>query len=204
MHDPDEYLAAAKSEAERQQRWNDIIGAYQALTELKKKGEVKAVGVGAKNWKAVRDVAEAVDLDWVMLACSLTIMHHPLELLSFVESLKKRRVGIINSAVFHGGFLTGGAFFDYRRANPDDPKDQPLFRWREKFFALCREHGVAPAVACVQFAMTPPGVVSIALNTSKPERVKQNVELVHKRVPTKFWTAMKDVGLVARDYPYAG
>jgi D-threo-aldose 1-dehydrogenase len=204
VHDPDEYLAAAKSEAERQQRWNDILDAYQALTELKKKGEVKAVGVGAKDWKAIRDLADAVDLDWVMLACSLTIMHHPPELLSFVESLKKRRVGIINSAVFHAGFLTGGAFFDYRRVNLDDPKDQPLFQWREKFFAVCKEHGVPPAMACVQFAMTPPGVVSIALNTSKPERVKQNVELVQKKVPAKFWTAMKDVGLIARDYPYAG
>jgi D-threo-aldose 1-dehydrogenase len=204
VHDPDEYLAAAKSEAERQARLNDILDACQALTELKKKGEVKAVGVGAKDWKAIRELAEAVDFDWVMLACSLTIMHHPPELLSFVESLKERGVGIINSAVFHAGFLTGGAFFDYRRLNADNPKDQPLFQWREKFFAVCKEHGVAPALACVQFAMTPPGVVSIALNTTKPERVKQNVELVQNKVPAKFWTTMKDVGLIARDYPYAG
>ena len=204
VHDPDEYLAAAKSEAERQQRWNDILGAFQALTELKKNGEVKAVGVGAKNWKVIRDLADAVNLDWVMLACSLTIMHHPPELLLFVESLEKRRIGIINSAVFHSGFLTGGPFFDYRRVNPDESKDQPLFQWREKFFALCKEHHVAPALACVQFAITPPGVVSIAVNTSKPERVKRNVELVHKEIPAKFWTAMKDEGLIAKDYPYAG
>ena len=204
VHDPDEYLAGSNSKAERQQRWKNILGAYKALNELKKEGEVKAVGVGAKNWKTIRDVAGAVDLDWVMLACSLTIMHHPPELLSFVESLKRRRISIINSAVFHGGFLTGGAFFDYHRLNPDDPKDRSLFQWREKFFLLCKEHAVAPALACVQFAMTPPGIVSIALNTSKPCRVSQNVELVQTRVPDKFWAAMKNACLIAGDYPYAG
>jgi D-threo-aldose 1-dehydrogenase len=56
----------------------------------------------------------------------------------------------------------------------------------------------------VQFGLTPPGVASIALNTSKPDRVQQNVALVQTVVPQKFWTACKDAGLIAKDYPYAG
>ncbi len=35
LHDPDEYLAAASSPAERDRRFNDILGAYRALHELK-------------------------------------------------------------------------------------------------------------------------------------------------------------------------
>ena len=106
--------------------------------------------------------------------------------------------------MFHAGFLTGGPFFDYRKPDPKNPDDKRLFEWRAKFMALCRRHGVSPAAACVRFAMSPPGVVSISLNTSKPERVEENAALVQAEVPARFWTALKDEGLVAKDYPYLG
>src|SRR5690606_20692148 len=35
VHDPDEYLAAASDEGDRQRRLNDILSAYRALTELR-------------------------------------------------------------------------------------------------------------------------------------------------------------------------
>lgn len=204
VHDPDEYLFVAKTPAERKERWDNVLGAYRALTELKQQGKVKAVGVGSKDWKTIREITAAVDLDWVMFACSLTIYTHPPELLGFIENLHRRGIGIVNSAVFNAGFLTGGAFFDYRKLDATKAADQPYFRWREKFFVLCKQFDVKPAVACVQFGLTPSGVTSVALNTSKPDRVKQNVELVQTAVPQKFWTACKDAGLIAKDYPYAG
>jgi hypothetical protein len=41
------------------------------------------------------------------------------------------------------------------------------------------------------------------LNTGKHDNVKQNVQLVQNKVPRKFLTLMKDVGLIARN-PSAG
>lgn len=202
VHDPDEYLASAETDEERQRRWDDILDAYRALFELKEKGEVGAVGVGSKDWTVIRDLADAVDLDWVMLACSMTIKKHPPELLAFMESLVARQVGIINSAVFNAGFLVGGEYFDYRK--PDPVAEADLFSWRERFLALCEQHDVSPAAACVQFGLSPPGVVSVSLNTSKPERVQQNVQLVQAQTPDAFWTALKDEGLIERGYPYVG
>jgi D-threo-aldose 1-dehydrogenase len=204
VHDPDEYLAKAGDAADRRHRMADILGAYRALHELKAKGLAAAVGVGAKDWTVIRELAEQTELDWVMLACSLTIYHHPPELLEFVSSLQRRGIGIINSAVFHAGFLTGGSYFDYRKLDPANPADASLFRWRESFFAQCKTHGVNPAAACVQFGMTPPGVNAIALNTSNPARVRENVDLVQTSIPATFWRALKGAGLIAKDYPYAG
>jgi len=77
--------------------------------------------VGAKDWKVVRELADLVDLDWVMLACSLTVFHHPPEVVALVASLCERGIGIVNSAVFHAGFLTGGKFFDYRELSRGCP-----------------------------------------------------------------------------------
>jgi D-threo-aldose 1-dehydrogenase len=114
VHDPDEYLKGASSKNEREKRFKDIIDAYRALIELKEQGKTRAVGVGAKDWQVIKQISEKIELDWVMFANSLTIMKHPPLLIEFIESLSQKGVGIINSAVFHGGFLVGSNFFDYK------------------------------------------------------------------------------------------
>ncbi len=200
VHDPDEYLAAAATAADRARRFSDVIEAYRALFELKARGAVRAVGIGAKDWRAIREVAEHVELDWVMFAVSLTVYTHPPELLAFIVGLHERGVGIIDSAVFHGGFLTGGAWFDYRR--PDPNIDAPLFAWRERFFSVCRQFDVKPADVCVQFALSVPGVVAVALNTSNLERLHDNVASAQAEIPAGLWRTLKDEGLIARDFPY--
>ena len=58
-----------------------------------------------------------------------------------MDSLHAKGVAIINSAVFNAGFLTGGEFFNYVKLDPSNPADQEKFNWREKFFALCEQHG---------------------------------------------------------------
>ena len=204
VHDPDEYLAAATSPADRDRRFDDILGAYQALRDLKASGIVVAIGVAAKDWRAVREIDEAVDLDWVMLANSFTVMNHPAELVDFMASLADRKIAIINSAVFHAGFLVGGRYFDYRVVSPDNPADKHLFAWRKSFVALCEAHGVLPAHACVQFGLSAPGIAAVALNTGHPDRIAENVESVLRKVPETFWGSMKEEGLLAEEYPYLG
>ena len=204
VHDPDEYLAAAASFAERERRFEDVLEAYRALFDLKSAGQVAAVGIGAKDWRIAREIDATVQLDWVMLAGSCTVLNHPAELLEFIASLAKRQIPIVNSAVFHSGFLVGGRHFDYRVANPETATDRRLFTWRKAFVALCHGHGISPAHACIQFGLSPPGVVAVALNTSHPDRVAENVASVLTKIPDSFWAAMKEEGLLAAEYPYLG
>ncbi|MCU0456319.1 MAG: aldo/keto reductase [Bacteroidales bacterium] len=202
VHDPDEYLDSARDIAEFKQFFGNIIKAYRSLSVLKSEGKVKAVGVGAKNWKTIKMIAGEVDLDWVMFANSMTIFRHPKELLDFMGQLHGKGVGMINSAVFHAGFLTGGSFFDYVFLKPDTAESRAKFKWRENFFTVCRKHNVTPADACVRFGMTPPGVLAISLNTSNPLRVKNNVESVETSIPDDFWKDMIGKNLIDKNYPY--
>jgi D-threo-aldose 1-dehydrogenase len=199
VHDPDEYLDAAKSSAERAQRFNDVLDAYRALFELKQAGKVKAVGIGSKDWRVIREVSERVNLDWVMFACSLTVYSHPRELLQFIAQLHDRGIGMVNSAVFNAGFLIGGQWFDYRR--PDPLSDASLFEWREKFLMTCKEFAVSPADVCVQFGLAVPGIVAVALNTGRPERIKHNVASATNPIPGELWQRLKREGLVDADFP---
>jgi D-threo-aldose 1-dehydrogenase len=203
VHDPDEYLAAATSPADRARRFEDVKGAYRSLIDLRQRGVVKGVGIGSKDWTIIRDLAAIIDFDWVMFACSFTIFTHPKELLAFMAELHARKVGIINSAVFNGGFLTGQSeYFDYRLVDAANSRDRALIAWRDRFLGQCRQHGVSPVVACVRFGLSAPGVVSIALNSSKPERVAENVATAYSDVPAAFWSALKDAKLVDPAYPY--
>jgi D-threo-aldose 1-dehydrogenase len=202
VHDPDEFLNNARNRDEFKLLFSHILEAYKALSVLKSQGKLKAIGVGAKNWKTIRLIANEVDLDWVMIANSMTIYRHPKDLSDFMEQLLAKEVAIINSAVFHAGFLTGGEFFDYVAIKPDSTENRAKFKWREDFFAICKKHDVLPADACVQFAMTPPGVISISLNTSNPDRVRNNVESAECKIQDSFWKAMIDKGLIDKEYNY--
>lgn len=194
VHDPDEYLDGATSRDEYEQRYGDILDAYRALAQLKFKGKVQAIGVGAKKWKVIEKISRDVDLDWVMIANSYTIKSHPVQLQQFMDELIHKNVQIINSAVFHSGFLTGGDHYDYMKVSPETHAG--LFKWRSDFFSICKDFAVLPAQACVQFALAAPGVVSIALNTSNPERVGPNMALVNEALPEGFLATMKNRGLI--------
>lgn len=198
VHDPDEYLAASKNVQEQTQRYQDILDAYQALNELKKSGKVKAIGVGAKNWRIIKKITEDVKLDWVMIANSMTVHSHPAELVEFMLKLQQQGTTIINSSVFNGGFLTGSAYYNYQLTDPE--KDKNLYHWRRQFYQLCLDYKIKPVQACVIFGLNAPGVKSIALNTTQAERVAQNVALPQSIIPEGFWKEMTAQGLIDRSY----
>ncbi len=202
VHDPDEYLDAASSPADRQRRFDDILAAYTALGELKSQGLAKGIGVGAKNWRSIQEIDAQVELDWVMFANSYTLYSHPADLLAFMDALHAKGVAIINSAVFNAGFLTGGEFFNYVKLDPKNPSHQEKFAWRQKFFALCQQHGQTPSEVCIQFGKSHPGIAALALSTSKPERVQQNIAAMSVQVPAAFWHVLQENGLLAVDHPY--
>ena len=184
VHDPDEYLGSGERGTGNGERREDILGAYRSLFALKEKGEVKGVGIGSKDWTAVRNLWHDVKFDWVMFACAPTLLNHPPELFDFVAELKAAGVFLIDSAVFNGGFLMGSDMLDYRRADP--VADAEAFAFRERYLALCREFAIDPAVPAVQYAYRL-GFDAVALNTSSPKRILQNAAYATSRVPDDFW-----------------
>ncbi|MBG6234099.1 D-threo-aldose 1-dehydrogenase [Pedobacter sp. CAN_A7] len=199
VHDPDEYLSKVKSNEDYEIRYHQILDAYAALHELKKAGKVLSVGIGAKDWRVIKKISNDIELDWVMIANSLTIYSHPQELIDFVAQLSARGVHVINSAVFNGGFLTGGEFYNYAPVDPQSPEGSSLLDWRTTFFRICKDYNVSPAAVCTVFGLNYPGVGSIALSSSRPERVKSNITMIETKIPTVFWEAMQEEGLI-KDY----
>ena len=196
VHDPDEYLAAAADEGDKAKRYQDVLAAYEALTELKAQGKAKAVGVGAKDWHIIQRISNDVKLDWVMIANSMTVHSHPTNLIAYMRKLKHQGTKIINSAVFNGGFLTGGDYYNYHLIDKDTTDGQALYNWRSRFYELCKAYNLEPAAVCVQFGLAAPGVASVALSTTNPKRVEHNIALFETEIPAAFWAELLSEGLI--------
>lgn len=196
VHDPDEYLATAKNKEEGDRLYQDIMEAYRALIELKEAGKVAGIGVGSKQWKVIQRIAADVPLDWVMFANSLTLHSHPKELIDFIAELNEKNILVINSAVFNGGFLIGSDFYNYKEVDKTTEEGNALHNWRSTFFELCNQFNIHPAEACFNYGFSIPGVKSVALSTTKPEKVKINIEMATKQIPENFWKAMIEKGLI--------
>ncbi|MFK7737344.1 MAG: aldo/keto reductase [Pirellulaceae bacterium] len=200
VHDPDDFLAAAKDEGERKERYRQIVEAYGALAELKASGAVAAVGIGAKNWKTVELLLEDCDFDWVMLANSWTILKHPPELDAFLHDLLGRSIPVINSALFHGGFLLGGELFDYRLVDPSKAEDQEMLGFRQALNELCDEFETSVFRLGIEFGMAHPAVHSVALSSSRGGRVSGHVDVVEQvassPLPEALWQALQDRSLL--------
>lgn len=202
VHDPDEYLAAAADPHDRAKRMEDIQDSIQALHSLRESGKVAGVGVGAKDWRVIRELDNACELDWIMMANSFTIMNHPSDLIEFLHALRVRGVGLINSAVTHGGFLLGGEFLDYRSIDPEDPSDREKLDWRERYHALCKQMDHDPYHVAVTFGLSHPAVHSVALSTSRPGRVASMIQTATTPVADEVWAALKEERLIDPEYPY--
>ena len=197
VHDPDEYLASATNEEEEKKLYQDILDAYRALNELKVQGKVKSIGVGSKQWKVIQRISKDIDLDWVMIANSLTIHSHPKELIDFIDELYKKDVSVINSAVFNGGFLIGSDHYNYHLIDGTSEEGKRLFEWRHKFFDICHKFEITPGEACFYFGYHIKGITSVALSTTNPYKVKSNIRMAEKEVPKEFWDSMVEQGLMA-------
>lgn len=202
VHDPDEYLAAAADPQDRQKRKSDIEEAIKSLAQLRATGEVAGVGIGAKDWRIIRELDNACELDWIMMANSFTIMNHPTELVDFLENLRSRGIGLINSAVTHGGFLLGGDFLDYRAIDATNEEDQKRIDWRNRFHDTCQRLGHRPYHVAVAFGLSHPAVHSVALSTSRPDRVEEMVQATTEPIDPEVWAALKEEKLIDDDYEY--
>ncbi|MCP4942559.1 MAG: aldo/keto reductase [Planctomycetaceae bacterium] len=202
VHDPDEYLAAATNTEDRNRRLDDICSAYRALEKLRDAGEVAGVGIGAKDWRIVRELDEHCRFDWVMMANSFTIMHHPPELLDFISSLHRRNIALINSAVTHGGFLVGGKFLDYREIDPADANDAKCLEWRQQFTAACQQFDLSPYDVAVAFGVSHPAVTSVALSTSQANRVGSMVAAATNQPNPAIWEELRARGLIDSHYDH--
>ena len=136
-----------------------------------------------------------------MMANSFTIMRHPPELIAFMQSLAERNIPIINSAVFHAGFLVGGKYFDYRVVHARTTR--PIARSSLGGRVSSRSAKPTASRRCTPACSSAKtGRAWWRWRSIRRIRIESsdNVEAVMNPMPPQFWASLKEEGLIADDY----
>jgi D-threo-aldose 1-dehydrogenase len=190
IHDPD---ADIHGEA-HQGRMRDLTTTgIKALEELKRAGQIKAIGMGLNRPASLGSIDTLVDLDFLIVAMPYTLLEQGV-LETGMRRCLDQGISVIIGAPFASGILaTGpvpGARYGYKEATPE------ILEKTRRIEAVCRAHGASLQAAALQFPLGHPAVVSIIPGGAQPDEVRQNIASLKSPIPTGLWSDLKNEGLI--------
>lgn len=170
----------------------------KALNELKSSGDIQAFGMGINMKEQLADLAQKVELDFVLVAMPYTLIDQD-SLLTGMKACVDRGVGVIIGAPFASGILAtgsaGAAHYAYAEA------DQSIIEKVCKIEEVCAAHDVSLQAAALQFPMAHPAAISIIPGAVKPQELTANIASIDDDIPARFWDDLKSRGLIVSDAP---
>jgi D-threo-aldose 1-dehydrogenase len=161
-----------------------IKGAYKALDELRRNGDIKAIGLGVNVVRPIADAMQYGTWDVFLLAGRYTLLEQA-PLTTLFPAVQKMGASIVVGGPFNSGILAGGNTFNYARA----PKDV-VARVR-KIAAVCAAHNVPLPAAALQFPVANPIVASIIPGPRSPQELKQILAWWEMKIPASLWSDLK-------------
>ena len=176
----------------------DSGGGYQALRELKERGEIGAIGAGINVTGMIPRFLERFDLDFFLVAMPYTLLNQD-ALDAEMPLVQSRGATIVIGAVFASGILAigpvPGATYGYQPATPE------ILEKAKGIQETCQQHGVPLGAAALQFPFGHPAVSSVIPGPNAPEQVKGNLDWMRVEIPADLWGDLKEHGLIRPDAP---
>jgi D-threo-aldose 1-dehydrogenase len=197
IHDVD--LHTHKSR-DRVDRYFDqaMEGAYRALVELRKNGDIKGIGVGVNESDMCARFARAGDFDCMLLAGRYTLLEQG-ALDEFLPLCVQKNIGVMAGGTFNSGILASGPRAG-SKYNYEDAPAAVIERVR-RLDQVCRAHGVPLAAAAIQFPLGHPQVSSVVIGAVSPAEIRQNFELMQTPIPSALWSDLQREDLLRQDAP---
>jgi D-threo-aldose 1-dehydrogenase len=175
--------------------WQQLTagGGFRALDELRRSGQVAAVGLGVNEWEAVHDAMQEFDLDCTLLAGRYTLLEQGS--LACLDECARHGNAIVIGGAFNSGILAGNRKFNYSDAPPE------IVRQVEALEAVCREFDVALPAAALQFTLAHPAVASCISGVRSLAQLDQNLAWFEAPIPAELWHTLRERGLLHADAP---
>lgn len=169
---------------------------WKALDDLRRAGEVAALGIGVNGVEICLEVMERIDLDLILLAGRYTLLDQQAET-ELLGMCAPRKTSLLVGGVFNTGILATGAIpaarYQYRPASPS------MMEKTCHIETICAEFGVPLPAAALQFAKDHPLVPSIVLAAESRAQMAQNLNNYAFSIPPELWVRLAEHGL-ARHY----
>ncbi len=173
-------------------------GAYRALENLRQHGHVSAIGVGINEADIMHDAFLHADFDGCLLAGRYTLLEQG-GLHDLLPLCQQRKAFVLVGGGFNSGILATGAVsgakYNYAPA-PDDVMQRVA-----SIEKVCESYNIPLPAAALQFVVAHPVVPSFVAGVRTTTQLQQNIDWMNIDIPTAFWTALKDEGLLQQDAP---
>lgn len=167
---------------------------YGALDELRRSGQVRAIGIGVNEVEACLDVLGIGSWDAFLLAGRYTLLEQT-AIDRLLPSCERTGTAIICGGPFNSGILTGGNTWDYAAAPPEVL--QKVSRLRQ----LAAEFDVPLPALALQFPLGHPVVASVIPGLRDIVELEAILAWTRLPIPQEAWLALREAGLLRHDAP---
>ena len=173
---------------------------YRALDELRRNGDIAAIGLGVNEWEICAQAMTIGQFDCFLLAGRYTLLEQePLH--AFLPLCERHGASIILGGAYNSGILATGTRRGGTVHYNYEPAPATIIERVARIEAVCDAHGVTLAAAALQFPLAHPVVASVIPGLGSAARVEQTAALWHEPIPAAFWHQLKDEGLLDPDAP---
>lgn len=194
IHDPE----AAKEGPDGPKIEDLTSSGFRALEELKRGGQIRAIGMGLNSADALVNVAPLVPLDFAIVAAPYTLLDQSAARVG-MQYCVDQGISVVVGAPYASGILaTGpvpGAKYRY------GPAPAEILDKTARIVALCEKHGCSLQAAALQFPLAHPAVVSVIPGAVSPQEVSANVDYFAETIPRGFWLELAATGLIDENAP---
>ena len=174
-----------------------IKGAYKALEELRRNGNISAISIGINEFEMAERFLKEVDVDCVMLAGRYTLLEQN-SLKTFLPLCEKNKVDILLAAPFNSGILAGSEKnlnWNYAKASKE------LIDKVNSLKRICDNYNIPLAAAAIQFPLAHPVVKTVVTGAVNVKELEENVSYLDVKIPNDFWQELKELNLIAKESP---
>lgn len=187
--------------AENTKHFSDLSnGGYRALEELRRNGDIDAIGLGVNEWQVCEAAMDIGVWDCFLLAGRYTLLEQG-ALDSFMPRCADHGASLIIGGAYNSGILAtgvrGGGELHYNYAAPS----QDIISRVAAIESICTAHGVPLPAAALQFPLAHPLVSTVIPGIGSERRVAQTMDLFAHNIPKSFWSDLRSAGLIDEGAP---
>lgn len=171
-----------------------MSGGYRALDELRRAGDIKAIGLGVNEQEVCLQAMEHGHWDAFLLAGRYTLLEQaPLEQL--FPACAEAGTSIILGGPFNSGILVGGETWNYAKAPPE------VVEKVRQINRICQSHGVPLPAAALRFPLGSSQVASVIPGPRSRNDMRQILDWFQLDIPSSLWSDLQAAGLLAENAP---
>lgn len=170
-------------------------GAIDTLVAYKDQGVIEHIGIAGGPIDMMIRYVELDVFEAVITHNRYTLINRSAEPL--IDLAHKKGLAVVNAAPYGSGILAKGPDAYPRYAYQEAP-DKILNRVRV-IDEVCKRYGVPIAAVALHFSLRDPRITSTIVGMSKPERIRQTIDLVNTHIPAGVWEELESLDYDTED-----